>query len=75
MFYHHSFHFKYTEKLLVNSNYHYSYTNQEFNDKNEETITIFSSFVEPQIKGIHHPALLQEWKLSIDAAELKIYEV
>ena len=23
----------------------------------------------PQIKGINHPAFLQEWKLSIDAAE------
>ena len=55
------------KKLLVNSNYHSSYTNQEFNDKKEEMITIFSTFVTPQIKEIHHPALLQEWKVNIDA--------
>ena len=32
-------------------------------------ITIFSTYVAPQIKEIHHPALLQEWKLNLDAAE------
>ena len=34
-------------------------------------ITIFSTYVAPQIKEIHHPALLQEWKLNLDAAEYK----
>ena len=57
------------KNLLVNSSYHSSYTNQEFNDKKEEMITIFSKYVTPQIKEIHHPALLQEWKLHLDAAE------
>ena len=32
-------------------------------------ITIFSEYVAPQIKETHHPALLQEWKLNLDAAE------
>ena len=32
-------------------------------------ITIFSTYVAPQIKEIHHPELLQEWKLNLDAAE------
>ena len=36
-------------------------------------ITIFSAYVSPQIKEIHHPALLQEWKLNHDAAEYKKY--
>ena len=31
--------------------------------------TIFSTYVAPQIKEIKHPALLQEWKLNIDAVE------
>ena len=57
--------------LLVNSNYHYSYTNREFNDKKEEIITIFSTFVAPQTREIHHPVLLQERKLNLDAAEYK----
>ena len=56
------------KNLLVNSNSHSSYTNQEFSDKKEQMITIFSTYVAPQIKEIHHPALLQEWKLNLDAA-------
>ena len=57
------------KNLLVNSNYHYSYTNREFNDKKEQMITIFSTNVAQQIKEIHHPALIQECKLNLDAAE------
>ena len=57
------------KNLLVNANSHSSHTNKEFNDKKEEMITIFSTYVTPQIKEIHHPALLQEWKLNLDAAE------
>ena len=32
-------------------------------------ITIFSTYVTPQIKEIHNPDLLQEWKLNLDSAE------
>ena len=32
-------------------------------------IPIFSTYVAPKIKEIHHPALLQEWKLNLDSAE------
>ena len=32
-------------------------------------ITIFSTYVAPQIKEIHRLELLQEWKFNIDAAE------
>ena len=35
----------------------------------EEIITIFSAYVAPQIREFHHPELLQEWELNIDAAE------
>ena len=38
------------KNLLVNSNYHWSYTNQEFNDKKEQISTIFNAYVTPQIK-------------------------
>ena len=30
---------------------------------------IFNTYITPQIKEINHPAILQEWKLNIDAAE------
>ena len=32
-------------------------------------ITIFSKYVTPQIKEINHPALIQEWKLNLDATD------
>ena len=32
-------------------------------------ITIFSTYVAPQIKEIHHTVLLQEWKRNLDDAE------
>ena len=57
------------KNLLVNSNPHSFYTNQQFNDKKEQMITIFSTYVAPQINEIHHPELLQEWKLNLDAAD------
>ena len=30
---------------------------------------LFSTYVTPQIKEIYHPAIIQEWKLNIDAAD------
>ena len=30
---------------------------------------LFSKYITPQIKEIYHPAIIQEWKLNIDAAE------
>ena len=32
-------------------------------------INIFSAYVVLLLKDINHPALLQEWKLNIDASE------
>ena len=55
--------------LLVNSNYHSSYTTQEFNTRKIKTSTIFNTHVTPQIKEINHPAFIKEWKLNIDATE------
>ena len=34
-------------------------------------INIVSAYVEPLLKDINHPELLQEWKLDIDAAQYK----
>ena len=34
-------------------------------------INIFSAYVKPMLKDINYPALLQEWKLNLDA---KAYE-
>ena len=32
---------------------------------------IFSAYVEPLLKYINHPALVQEWKFNLDAAQYK----
>ena len=32
---------------------------------------LFRTYITPQIKEIYHPAIIQEWKLNIDAAEYK----
>ena len=42
---------------------------KEYNDKKETIINIFGKYVEPLLKYVNHPALLQEWKLNLDAAE------
>ena len=34
-------------------------------------IILFSTYVIPQIKEINYPAIIQEWKLNIDAAEFE----
>ena len=52
------------KKLLLNKILHYSYIKIEFNEKEEIINTIFSSYVEPLLKDINHPALLQECKLN-----------
>ena len=57
------------KNLVINSNYHSSYSTQEFNTKKEQMSNIFNTYVTPQIKEINHPAFLHEWKLNIDAAE------
>ena len=57
------------KNLVVNSNYHSSYTTQEFNTKKEQMSTIFNTYVTQQIKEINHQEFLQEWKLNLDAAE------
>ena len=55
------------EDFLLNKSSHYSYIQTEFNEKGEIINNIFSSYVEPFLKDINHPAFLQEWKLNIDA--------
>ena len=57
------------KNLVINSNYHSSYSTQSLNTKKEQMSNIFNSYITPQIKEINHPAFIQEQKLNIDAAE------
>ena len=57
------------KNLAVNKKFHSSYIQIEYNDKKETLINIFSEYFEPLLKYMNHPALFQEWKLNIDAAE------
>ena len=44
------------------------FTTDNFNNQKEVMDRLFSTYVTPQIKEIYHPAIIQEWKLNIDAA-------
>ena len=57
------------KSLAVDKCFHSSYIQTEFNDKKEMIINIFSEYVEPLLKDINHPTLIQEWKLHLDAVE------
>ena len=57
------------KNLVISSYYHSSYSTEKFNSEKEEISRLFSTYVTPQIKEINHPAIIQEWKLNIDAAE------
>ena len=57
------------KNLLVNTSFHSSSFQNKFNVRKEEIINIFSAYVEPLIKVINHPSLLQEWKRNPDAAD------
>ena len=61
------------KNLVINSNYHSSYSTQEFNTKKEQMSNIFNTYVTPQIKEVNHPYFIEEWKLNIDAAEYEIF--
>ena len=47
------------KNLVINSNYHSSYSTQEFNTNKEEMSNILNIYVTPQIKEIDHIAFLQ----------------
>ena len=55
------------KKLWLQSSLHSEYIKTGVNEKEEIINTIFSSYVEPLLKYINHPALIQEWKLNLDA--------
>ena len=57
------------KNLYISKDYHSSYSTEKFNTKNKAMNRLFSTYVTPQIKEIHHPEIIQEWKLNIDAAE------
>ena len=43
------------KNLVINSNYHSSYSTQEFNTKKEKIRNIFNAYVTPKTKEINHP--------------------
>ena len=57
------------KNLYISRDYHSSYSTDKFNDQKEAMDRLFRTYITPQIKEIYHPAIIQEWKLNIDAAE------
>ena len=52
--------------LLLQYNFHSSYNQTKYIGEEEIIHNIFSTYVEPLLNYINHPALLQEWILNID---------
>ena len=57
------------KNLYIGTQYHSLYLTENYNDQTKEMDRLFRTYIKPQIKEIYHPAILQEWKLNIDAAE------
>ena len=56
------------KQLLLRKSLHSSYIQNYFNDKEEIKNKCFIINIKPLLEDINHPALLQEWKLNLDAA-------
>ena len=69
MSYNHNFHFIYTENLYIGTQYHSLYSTDNYSDQTEKMDRLFKTYITPKLKEIYYPAILQEWKLNIDAAE------
>ena len=57
------------KNLFISKDYNSSYSTDNFNNQKEAMEKLFSTYVTPKINEIYHPAIIQEWKLNIDAAE------
>ena len=57
------------KNLYIGTQYHSLYSTENYNDQTKEMDRLFRTYITPKIKEIYHPAILQEWKLNIDAAE------
>ena len=57
------------KNLYISKDYHSTYSTDNLYNQKESMDILFSTYVTPQIKGIYNPAIIQEWKLNIDAAE------
>ena len=54
-------------KLLLQYDLHPSYNQTEYIGEEKIIHNIFITYVETLLNYINHPALVQEWKLNIDA--------
>ena len=55
------------KKLWLQYDLHSSYNQTKYIGEEESINYIFSTYVEPLLNLINHPALVQEWKLNLDA--------
>ena len=57
------------KNLYIGTQYHSFYSTNIYSDQTEKMDRLFKTYITPQLKELYHPAILQEWKLNIDAAE------
>ena len=63
------------KRLLLHKTLYYSYIQNIYNDKELIINNTFITYLEPLLDDINNHALIQEWKINIDAVayENKIY--
>ena len=59
-------------KFHIQSNSHTAYKHNFYHDKKEIIDELFCQHIEPLLKDINHPALIQEQKQNLDAAAYEI---
>ena len=57
------------KNLYIGTQYHSLYSTDNYSDQTDKMDRLFITYIKPQLKEIYHTAILQEWKLNIDAAE------
>ena len=57
------------KNLYIGTQYHESYSTNIYSNQTEKMDRLFKKYITPQLKDIYHTAILQEWKLNIDAKE------
>ena len=57
------------KNLYIGKDQNSLYSTENYNYQTEAMDRLFVTYITPQIKEIYHQAIIQEWKLNIDAAE------
>ena len=59
------------KSIFICYSFYTDFVSTYYNDRVDVFRLIFAEYIEPYMKEIDHPALIQEWKLNLDTATYK----